>query len=59
MLCILCTQSVLKAPLFKKLFIFFRLSNTLKGFGGKVGNFWALEGANGGSGYCPKSESGG
>ena len=35
------------------------LGNTLRGFGGKVGNFWALEGANRGGGYRPKSESGG
>ena len=58
-LCILCMQSVLKAPLFKKLLSSSGLGNTLRGFGGKVGNFWALEGANGGGGYRPKSESGG
>ena len=35
------------------------LGNALGGFGGKVGNSWALGGANGGGGDRLKSESGG
>ena len=35
------------------------LGNTLRGFGGKVGNFWALEGKNGGGSDRLKSESDG
>ena len=58
-LCILCTQSILKAPLFKNFLSSSGLGNTLRGFGGKVGNSWALEGANGGGGDGLKSESGG
>ena len=57
-LCILCTQSILKAPLFKNFLSFSGLGNTLRGFGGKVGNSWALEGTNRGGGDRLKSESG-
>ena len=35
------------------------LGNILRGFGGKVGNSWALGGTNGASGDRLKSESGG
>ena len=39
MLCILCTQSVLKAPLFKKLFIFLRLRQCFWRLWGQSGEF--------------------
>ena len=37
MLCILCTQSVLKAPLFKKLFVFLRLRQRFRRLWGQSG----------------------
>ena len=52
--------SALKAPLFqKKTLTFSALSNALGGFGGKVGNSWALGGTSGGGGVRLESESGG
>ena len=46
-----CASSALKAPLFQKNSLSFSaLGNALGGFGGKMGNSWALGGTSGGGG---------
>ena len=52
--------SALKAPLFQTHSLpFSALGNALGGFGGKVGNFWALGGESRGGNVHLESESGG
>ena len=54
-----CARVCFKSSFVYKKLSFSVLGNALGGFGGKVGNSWALGGTSGGGGDCLKSESGG